>query len=373
MIYFDHNATTAVDSRVLDAMLPYLTRFYGNPSSLYRLGRIARSAIDTAREQVAALVDVPASQVLFTSGGTEANAIALFNACGKRLMLSAIEHPSITENAARYPERFREIISLRVNTDGVFDPESIDRFAPEAGDFISLMLANNETGVIQDVGGLINRLNGIDVLVHSDAVQALGKIPVSFRHIGVDLMSLSSHKIYGPKGCGALVYRADLGLHALQYGGDQEHGFRGGTENVAAIVGFGKAAELARLEFERRSAHLLRLRQRLEQQLKTIPGLLIFAEQAHRLPNTVQFGIPGVNGEMLLMQLDQKGIAVSSGSACATGSEQISPVLAAMNVEAGLAKSAVRISLGKDNSEQEIDQFVSVLKALLVRREEFQV
>ena len=365
MIYFDHNATTPIDPRVVEAMLPYLTQLYGNPSSLYRLGRIARSAIDTAREQVAALVDASASQILFTSGGTEADAIAMFNAHGKRLMLSAIEHPAIFENVFRYPKRYREVISLPVSADGVFSPEEIDRFHPQSDDFISLMLANNETGAIQDVRGLVNRLNGREVIVHTDAVQALGKIPLSFRQLGVDLMSLSSHKIYGPKGCGALVRRSGFALESLQYGGEQEQGLRGGTENVAAIVGFGKAAELARLEFNQRMDHLKRIKSRLEQQLKMIPGLVIFSESAERLPNTVQFGIPGVNGEMLLMQMDQHGIAVSSGSACATGLEQISPVLAAMDVNVALAKSAVRVSLGKDNNEQEIDQFVSVLKTLL--------
>ena len=365
MIYFDHNATTPTDPRVVEAMLPYLTQLYGNPSSLYRLGRIARSAIDTAREQVAALVDAPASRVLFTSGGTEADAIAMFNACGKRLMLSAIEHPAISENAFRNSKCYRQIISLPVESNGIFSPEAIDQFRPQSGDFISLMLANNETGAIQDVVGLVERLAGRDVIVHTDAVQALGKMPLSFRRLGVQLMSLSSHKIYGPKGCGALIYQEGFVLQSLQYGGDQEQGLRGGTENVAAIVGFGKAAELARVEFEERVAHMLSLRNRLEQQLRTIPGLVIFAEQAERLPNTVQFGIPGINGEMLLMQLDQKGIAVSSGSACATGSEQISPVLAAMDVDMSLAKSAVRVSLGKDNKEQEIDEFVNVLKTLL--------
>lgn len=370
MIYFDHNATTPVDPRVVDAMLPYLQGLYGNPSSLYRLGRIARSAIDTAREQVAALVDASASQVVFTSGGTEADALAMAAARDKRLFISAIEHPAIVENALRHPKRYRQIISLPVDSSGLLLPEVIEPFNPQSGDFVSLMLANNETGAVQDVAGLVERLKGRDVIVHTDAVQALGKIPLSFGRLGVQLMSLSSHKIYGPKGCGALVRQADMGLQGMQFGGDQERGLRGGTENVAAIVGFGKAAELARLEFEQRVSHLQALRNRLEQHLTTIPGLVIFAEQAKRLPNTVQFGIPAVNGEMLLMQLDQKGIAVSSGSACATGAEQISPVLAAMNVDLSLAKSAVRVSLGKDNNEQEIDEFFSVLKALLARNED---
>jgi cysteine desulfurase len=192
-------------------------------------------------------------------------------------------------------------------------------------------------------------------------------MPVSFRLLGVQLMSLSSHKIYGPKGCGALVFQsqADIALKPLQSGGGQENGIRAGTENVAAIVGFGKAAELARLELDQRIHHLQMLRNRLEQQLKTLPDLVIFAEDSLRLPNTVQFGIPGIHGEMLLMQLDQRNIAVSSGSACATGSENISPVLAAMGINPSLAKSAIRVSLGKDNTEADIDEFVCALNALL--------
>ncbi|QPK63652.1 cysteine desulfurase [Methylomonas sp. LL1] len=365
MIYFDHNATTPVDERVVDAMLPYLHDLYGNPSSLYRLGRMARSAIDSAREQVAALIDAPASQILFTSGGTEANALALASAQGKRLWISAIEHPAVVENALRQSGRYAGINSLPVEPSGLVAEQALRQFDLGAGDFISLMLANNETGAIQDVAGWVDRLKGRGVIMHTDAVQALGKIPVSFKQLGVQLMSLSSHKIYGPKGCGALVHDAGFSVQPMQWGGDQEQGLRAGTENVPAIVGFGKAAELARLEIEQRTHHIQRLRIRLEQQLKTITDLVIFAEQAQRLPNTVQFGIPGVNGQMLLMQLDRRNIAVSSGSACAAGSEQISPVLAAMGVDAALAKSAIRISLGQGNNQNEIDQFVDVLKTLL--------
>lgn len=364
MIYFDHNATTPVDERVLEAMLPYLKTIYGNPSSLYRLGRIARSALDTAREQIAALIDAPPSQILFTSGGTEANALALANAGGGSLLISAIEHPSVFENAQA---RQNCIATLEVDNSGRVRPESFDQFELQRGDFVSVMLANNETGAIQDIAGIVDRLAGLCVTIHSDAVQALGKIPVSFRKLGVQLMSLSSHKIYGPKGCGALVFAQDLTMHALQRGGDQEWGFRAGTENVAAIVGFGKAAELARTEFQQRADKLQTLKNRLEQQLHGISGLTIFAEQAPRLPNTVQFSIPGINGEMLLMQFDRHDIAVSSGSACSASSGEISPVLEAMGVESATARGAIRVSLGKDNNEHEVDQFVSVLKALITK------
>lgn len=363
MIYFDHNATTPVDERVLEAMLPYLQNIYGNPSSLYRLGRIARSAIDTAREQLAALIDAPASQIVFTSGGTEANALALANAGQGSLLISAIEHPSVFENAQA---RNNRVIRFEVDQSGLANPEILNQFELRRGDFVSLMLANNETGAIQNVAGIAEHLAERNVTIHSDAVQAFGKIPVSFRKLGVHLMSLSSHKIYGPKGCGAIVYSKDIRLQSFQRGGDQERSLRAGTENVAAIVGFGKAAELAKSELDRRSDKICSLKQRLEQQLREIPGLLIFAESAPRLPNTTQFAVPDSNGEMLLMQLDRHDIAVSSGSACSASSGEISPVLAAMGVAPRLAKGAIRVSLGKDNTEQEIDQFVSVLKSLLV-------
>jgi cysteine desulfurase len=367
MIYLDHNATTRIDERVVDAMEPYLHHLYGNPSSLYRLGRIARSAIDTAREQIASLIDAPAAQIIFTSGGTEANALALNSAQGRRITVSAIEHPAVLENIECLPDRYAAISKLPVAASGhVCIPHSLTNTL-QPGDFVSIMLANNETGAIQDISGLVGRFNNQGIIVHTDAVQALGKMPVSFRQLEVQLMSLSSHKIYGPKGCGALVFQsqADFALKPLQSGGGQENGIRAGTENVAAIVGFGKAAELARLELDQRIHHLQMLRNRLEQQLKTLPDLVIFAEDSLRLPNTVQFGIPGIHGEMLLMQLDQRNIAVSSGSACATGSENISPVLAAMGINPSLAKSAIRVSLGKDNTEADIDEFVCALNALL--------
>ena len=361
MIYFDHNATTPVDERVLEAMLPYLHTIYGNPSSLYRFGRIARSALDTAREQLAALIDAQPAQIIFTSGGTEANALALANAGNSQVAISAIEHPSVFENAQ---SRQNSIMVLGVDQSGLMQTETFDQAGLRSGDFVSLMLANNETGAIQDVAAIAELLAERGVLFHTDAVQALGKIPLSFKKLGVQLLSLSSHKIYGPKGCGALVVAQGLNLQAMQRGGDQERGFRAGTENVAAIVGFGKAAELAKSEIDERAGKMLRLRERLERQLIEIPGLVIFAQDAPRLPNTVQFGIPGCKGEMLLMQLDRRDIAVSSGSACAASSGEISPVLTAMGLEPALARGAIRVSLGKDNTEQEIDQFIGVLKTL---------
>jgi len=362
MIYFDHNATTRLDERILDAMLPYLQGQYGNPSSLYRFARIARSAIDTAREQLAALIDAHPRQIIFTSGGTEANTLALANAGEAPAFISAIEHPSIFENA--HARRHKTTV-IPCQQSGLIHPDTINQLDIKSGDFVSIMLANNETGAIQNVAGIAEHLADRKLTIHSDAVQALGKIPLSFKKLGIQLLSLSSHKIYGPKGCGALVFADGIQLTPLMRGGNQEQGLRAGTENVAAIVGFGKAAELANSEFEQRNTRIRALKNRLEQQLTCIPELIIFAKDAPRLPNTLQFGLAGIKGEMLLMQLDRRDIAVSSGSACAASSTATSPVLAAMGIEPALAGSAIRVSLGKDNDEQQIDHFVSVLKTLL--------
>jgi cysteine desulfurase len=385
MIYFDHNATTPIDDRVLEAMLPFLKTFYGNPSSLYRHGRITSSAIDAAREQLAALIGVQPGRIIFTSGGTEANNLALATLAPQaRLAVSATEHPSVIEPALHLKSSGHELTLLNVDTNGLITQDAIDEVIKLKPGLVSIMLANNETGVVQNIAHYAGQLRAQGITVHTDAVQALGKIPVDFNRLGVHLMSLSSHKIYGPKGCGALVfeksvaisapapgrpaaYTPSLAIKPILLGGGQEQGFRAGTENVAAIVGFGKAAELAKTELAERHAHLLKLRTLLEQGLSAIPGLTVFSAQADRLPNTVQMGIHGIDGEMLLMQLDQKNIAVSSGSACASGQREPSPVLVAMGVEPAQAKSAIRISLGKANTDVEIIEFIQQLTSLTLK------
>jgi cysteine desulfurase len=366
MIYFDHNATTPMDERVLEAMLPYLNTYYGNPSALYRQGRLVRSAIDTAREQVASLAGASPSQIIFTSGGTEANNLALASTAPCRgLAVSAVEHPSVAEPAEHLRNEKHALTVIEVNSDGLIEQDGIDKMLEHKPGLVSMMLANNETGVVQDVARYAEQLRDKQIIVHTDAVQAAGKIPVDFTRLGVHLMTLSSHKIYGPKGCGALVFDKSAEIKPIIRGGGQEQGFRAGTENPAAIVGFGKAAELASAELAERNEHLRVLRGRLEIELSSIPGLIIFARAAERLPNTVQFGLPETDGEMLLMKLDQKGIAVSSGSACASGGKEPSPVLTAMGVASGLAMSAIRISLGKSNTEAEIFSFIKILKTLV--------
>lgn len=358
MIYFDHNASTPVDERVLQAMLPFFSDFYGNPSSLYKLARLSRSAIDTAREQVAQLVNVRPEQVIFTSGGTEANNLALKGCLPQaRILTSEFEHPSILQSGNA------ELVAI--TQQGYIDQQSLVRKLDQHFDLASFMLVNNETGVVQDIATINALVKQKNTLVHTDAVQAAGKIPVDFQSLGVDLLSISSHKIYGPKGAGALIASAELVRFPLLTGGGQESGLRAGTENVPAIIGFGKAAELAYAEFEQRHQHCLKLRNHLENQLLKIPEITVFAQDSERVANTVQFGVQNSIGEMLLMQLDKLGIAVSSGSACATNDWSASHVLSAMGVVDSLAKSAIRVSLGQKNTEQDIDEFVQKLLQIL--------
>ena len=373
-IYFDNNATTRLDPRVLEAMLPYLSGPYGNASSLHRFGRMARDAVETARAQVAALVGAQASEVIWTSGGTEANNLALMGvtdlASPSLVLYGITDHPAVMETAESLKARGWAVEPVAVDHNGVI---LWDEFAAQLRSaplkLVAVMRANNETGVIQDVARAAALVHDAGAWLHVDAVQAAGKMPVDFSELGCDLMSLSSHKIYGPKGIGALIVSNEVELSPLHHGGAQERGLRGGTENVAAIVGFGVAAELAAQELVERSAHALVLRERLAEGLKEIPGIEIFgAAAASRLSNTLQFALHGYDGEALLMQLDRKGIAVSSGSACASGKGEPSHVLIGMGIAPDVAKGAIRVSFGKDNTEAEVGQFVSALKAVAQTR-----
>lgn len=361
MIYLDHNATTPLDERVLEAMLPYFKTFYGNPSSLYRLGRISKDAIHRAREQVASLVGCETQEVIFTSGGTEANNLALkglAHLSKGTILAGATEHPAVKEPLNELASQGFELKTLPVDSMGIL--EAFDEKAYPGVSLVSLMLANNETGVIQDIPSIAQRFS--QAIFHCDAVQAVGKIPVNFKQLGVNLLSISAHKFYGPKGVGALIADKNLEIKALIQGGGQEHDIRSGTENVAGIVGFGKACELAEAELKQRSDPSLRLK--LETELSQMPGVMLFAKEAPRLPNTLQFALAGIDGEMLVMELDKLGFAVSSGSACASHAGEPSPILMAMGVAPGIAKGAIRVSLGKQNNETDIDSLVSALKKI---------
>jgi cysteine desulfurase len=370
MVYLDHNATTPLDARVLDAMLPYLQGPYANPSSQHRAGRAARDAVEAARAQVAALLGADPGEVIFTSGGTEANNLAVKGVAAAappgRLLHSAVEHPSVVEPMRALAARGWSVEPIGVDGDGRLDLAALEaQLRARDVRLVSCMVANNETGVIQECARIAALCRAAGAAFHADAVQAAGKIPVSAPQLGAQLLAVSSHKLYGPKGAGALVADAALALEPLLHGGGQERGLRGGTENVAALVGFGAAAELARQELAARHAHLLRLRTKLEARLREIPALRIFADGAPRLPNTVQFAVPGVHSATLLGLLDKKGFAVSSGSACASGTDEASPVLLAMGVPHEVALCAIRVSLGKENVEADVDAFATTLRDLL--------
>jgi cysteine desulfurase len=368
-IYFDNNATTHLDPRVLEVMLPYLSGPAANASSLHRYGRIARDAVEAARAQIAQLVGVTPREVIWTSGGTESNNFAIKGVADSfapaRVLYGATEHPAVMETAESLVSRGWNVEAIAVDKLGhVIEPALQAQLARGDVKLVSLMRANNETGVIHDIARYAAMVHAAGAWLHVDAVQAAGKMPVDMSELGADLMSLSSHKIYGPKGIGALVVRADVELRPLMHGGAQERGVRGGTENVAAIAGFGYAAELVMQELEQRTAHLLPLREKLEAGLSAIPGTLVFGAGAERLPNTLQFALAGYDGEALLMQLDRRGMAVSSGSACAAGNGAPSHVLIAMDYDTVTAKGAIRVSLGKDNTADDIDRLLAVLSEI---------
>lgn len=367
-VYLDHNATTPLHPEVLQAMLPLLQSMVGNPASLHRFGRLQKHALEGAREQVAALVDAHPDQVIFTSGGTEANNLLVkgIAASGSvsRIAVSSVEHMSLLEPAAQLGTECA-VDYIAVDGDGRVTAQSLQQaIRPDTG-LVSVMSANNETGVIQDVRLLAGIANEKGIRFHTDASQAAGKIPVSFREWGVHAMTLSSHKLYGPLGAGALIVDKRLPLRAQLHGGSQEHRLRAGTENVPAIAGFGAAAELAAKQLGDRAAHALELREALERGLAEIPSATVFAQNAERLPNTVQFGVKGFDGETLLMQLDRMGIAVSSGSACTSGKTEPSHVLEAMGVPRELALSAVRVSFGKDNTLADVRSLLQALSEII--------
>lgn len=365
-VYLDNNATTALDEKALQAMLPYMGKVTGNPSSVHRFGRLQKDAIEQARESVAQLVGARAEQVIFTSGGTESNNLLLngFNRANEsaRIVISAIEHMSLLEPA----QQLAEVVDIvAVNESGSVELSALIPLITDKTSLISVMTANNETGVIQDLSPLIAFARQQGCYFHTDATQAAGKIPLNFIESGVHAMTLSAHKLYGPVGAGALVIDKQLPIRKLQFGGTQEKNMRAGTENVPAIVGFGKAAELALANLKVTHFQLRTLRDALEQKLKAMPSVRVFAEQSERLPNTVQFGVEGFEGETLLMQLDRKAIAVSSGSACTSGKTESSHVLKAMKIAQPLANSAIRVSFGKNNTMSDVDALLSALTDII--------
>jgi cysteine desulfurase len=372
-VYFDHNATTPLKSAVFESMLPYLQTQYGNASSRHEYGRAARRAIDEARQRVAYAVGAHPTEIVFTSGGSESNNLFLKGAAATRrpgmLAISAIEHPCVREPAKQLARRGWTLRELAVDAECRLASTDFLRALNDRPTLISVMLANNETGVLQDIVTLANHAKPSGAWFHSDAVQAFGKHPLNFRELnaaGVHALSISAHKIGGPKGAGALVLDKRVELEPLIAGGGHERGLRSGTENVAAIVGFGLAAELANAAANENARALRRLRTSLEHGLQRL-GATIFAVQAERLPNTTYFSFAGIDGETLVGKLDRAGFAVASGAACSSANPQASHVLTAMQVPSELARGAVRVSLGSGNTPQQIDEFLSVLDTTVLQ------
>jgi len=370
-IYLDWNATAPLREEARTAALASLD-LVGNPSSVHREGRAARHVIEQAREQVAALVGAAPRNVVFTSGGTEANVLALVpTAARDRLLVSAIEHPSVLAGG-RFPAGSVE--HLPVTGSGEVDLAALERrvAALEGRALVSLMLANNETGVVQPVSQAASVVHAAGGTLHVDAVQAAGRIPCDINALDADLLTLSGHKIGAPKGIGALVGRAPV--DPLVKGGGQERGLRGGTENVAGIAGFGAAAAAARGGLASARGRMAALRDRLEAGLKgTSPQMIIFGAQSERLPNTTLFAVPGMKAETAVIAFDLAGVAVSAGAACSSGKVQPSHVLAAMGVPPQLATAAVRVSLGPGTTESEIERFIEAwinVSGSLLRRSE---
>ena len=366
-VYLDHNATTPLDARVLEAMLPFLRERYGNPSSRHEYGRAARAALDAARQQVAAAVGAHPTEVIFTSGGSEANNLFIKGAaaCLKpgTVAVSAIEHPCVREPAGDLVRQGWQLHEIAVDAEGRIDATDFAAALALPAKLVSVMLANNETGVLQDIPALAEKARGAKAWFHTDAVQALGKMRLNFRELnaqGVHALTVSAHKIYGPKGAAALVLDKRVELKPLISGGGQERNLRSGTENVAAIVGFGAACELAMARLDEDSARLQGLRDELESGLGRW-GATVFGRNAVRLSNTVFFAMPDIDGETLVAQLDRAGFALASGSACSSASPEPSHTLLAMGVEAGAARSAVRVSLGRGNTDEDVGRFLKVL------------
>jgi cysteine desulfurase len=369
--YLDHNATTPVDPRVLEAMLPWFSRRHGNASSRHEYGRAARAAVDEARANVAAAVGAHGNEVVFTSGGTEANNLFVRGVAASlkhgMVAISAVEHPSVREPARMLQRQGWRMREVAVDAGSrVVTADFADALA-ERPAIISVMLANNETGVIQDVGALAESAresaHPARAWFHSDAVQALGKIPVDFRVLnarGVHALTVSAHKIGGPKGAGALIVDKRLELAPQIAGGGQERGLRSGTENVPAIVGFGVACQIVVEQESAVAVRLLELRGELERGLAE-QGAVIFGRAAERLPNTIFFALPDIDGETLVGKLDRAGFAVASGSACSSADPEPSHVLMAMGVAPDLARGAVRVSLGRETTEQEARDFLLAL------------
>jgi len=378
-VYLDYNATTPVEPEVLDAMLPYFSAEFGNASSIHNFGQQARAAVETAREQVAALIGARAQEIFFTSGGTESDNHAIFGivslsfpsslsstSCRSHIITSLVEHEAVLNACQALEKQGVGVSYLPVDQDGLIDPQDLQAALRKETMLITIMHANNELGTVQPVEEIGRVAKQADVYFHSDAVQSAGKIPIDVNQFQLDLLSLSGHKLYAPKGIGALYVRGGTRLRQLLYGGHHQRGVRPGTENVAGIVGLGKAAEIARRSLANDAKRLGALRDQLEHGLlNRVAYARINGARAVRTPNTANLVFPGVEGEALLIALDLKGLACSTGAACSSGAVEPSHVLTAIGLPAAEARASLRFSLGRHTTQADVDFALQIIPAVV--------
>lgn len=376
-LYFDHAATSPTRREVIEAMLPYFAEFAGNPSSIHMFGQKAKRALDEARRTVADLLGARPAEIYFTSGATESNNIAIQGAArsyaqfGRHLITSAFEHHAVLHTFQALEKQSFQVTYLRPDAQGLVRPEDVEKSLRPDTILVSIMLANNEVGTLQPIREIAGILRRRGILFHTDAVQAVGKVPVNVRELGVDMLSLTAHKFYGPKGVGALYVRDGVEIAPLFFGGHQEGALRPGTQNVPGIVGLAAALRLACQEMEEESARLGRLRDLLEQSIiERIPNVHINGHPEQRLAHISNVSFAGLDGEALLLALDMQGIAVSTGSACTAGSTEPSHVLRAMGVDPLLARGSIRFSLGRDNTEEDVRFLIDALVTAVSRLRE---
>ncbi|MBR2904263.1 MAG: cysteine desulfurase NifS [Lentisphaeria bacterium] len=376
VIYFDNNATTRIAPEVFEAMTPYLTEYYGNPSSIHHFGGQIMEKVDEAKANLAALLGADPANVIFTSCGTESDNAAIFSAllnCPKRkkIVVSKVEHPAVLSLAKELERRGNKVSQIPVDSNGMLDMNAARELIDDETAVVSVMWANNETGNIQDVETLAEIAHKNGAIFHTDAVQAVGKIPIDLKNSAIDMLSLSGHKLHGPKGIGALYVKRGVRFRPYIIGGHQENGRRAGTENVASIIGLGKAAELALQNIEKENTFVASLRDKLEKSiLETIPRVRVNGDIAHRLPNTTNISFEYIEGESILMLLDMFGICASSGSACTTGSLEPSHVLRAMGIPYTCAHGAIRFSFSRYNTMEEVDFVLEKLPPVIARLRE---
>lgn len=374
-IYLDHNATTPVDPRVVEAMLPYLSTGFGNASSVHQFGREAKVALENAREMIASVINAEPSEVYFTSGGTESDNLALMGTAFQRsrtrkhIIVGAAEHHAILEPAEYLHEHHGfDLDLLPVDSEGFSSADDLAKLVRDDTAIVSVMMANNETGSVVDIKSLVSVVRDKNIYFHTDAVQAVGKIIVDVKALDVDLLSLTGHKIYGPKGCGALFIRQTIKIAPLFYGGSQEKKRRPGTDNVAGAVGLAKALEIAAEQRKADHSHLSKLSSYfIEKVTTTIPNVTLNGSRENRIPQVVNMSFAGIEGESIVVSLDLEGIAVSSGSACTSGAVEPSHVLTAMGVDPVIAQGAIRFSMGRSTTREELDYVLEKLPPIVKR------